>query len=163
MDLPVAVFVAIVAASVVVGILLATLVDRWRRYRKDQRDAAAVEEAAVLRAELDEAVRSSRRELEKSNTMRAERDRALAQVEQLTAELEAACRRISEQADEVALTRREADDLRTRFSDIVGLEAEIAAYRALAARVPELERRLAAAEGTPRDVIDLRAGAEARD
>ena len=50
---------------------------------------------------------------------------------------------------------RTAAELQATFSDIVGLENEIASLRVIAARVPELQRQLdeATADG---QVIDLR-------
>lgn len=64
---------------------------------------------------------------------------------------------IQARTDDAAVARRQADQLRSRFADIAGLEAEIASLRVIAARVPDLQRRIAEYE-TAGEVVDLREG-----
>ena len=161
MELSIALFVLLVVAALIVGCGLGLFLAK-RRARFDQ--ASGQDDApqtAVLKAELDEAVRGSRREVQQRHALRSELD-------DVEASLAATARRLVEREealrvaeDRVAIAEREATALRSHFGDIVGLESENTTLRAIAARVPELEARIAALDTEP-PVIDLREGVARR-
>ncbi len=115
----------------------------------------------MMRAEVDEAIRTARREVQ-------QRQKLAVELEAAAAELAAATRRSDEAEDalrvaqdQLAGAERDASMLRANFRDVVGLESENTTLRAIAARVPELEARLEAVADQPQ-VIDLREGSPRR-
>ena len=78
-----------------------------------------------------------------------------AQIEALRADLHDAEQRHVRDEDRIVVAERKADEFQAKFSDIVGLENEIASLRVVAARVPELQRRIDELSGDDH-VIDLR-------
>jgi predicted nuclease with TOPRIM domain len=161
MELSVALFVLLLVAAALVGAGLGTGVHRWRAGHERSADQQLAQKTAALKADLDEAIRASRRELQQREALRAELDEAhtdMAKTARRLAEVEEALQ-LAE--DRRAVVEREAKTLRTQFRDVVGLESENTTLRALAARVPELEARLAASDIEPQ-VIDLREGSGRR-
>jgi chromosome segregation ATPase len=156
MELAVAVFVLIVVGATLAGVVAGGLVVRWRAGRRNQQAARTEERAAVLKTELDATRRAKRREKNKSDRLQSELADAATEIERLETALAEAARQVDGQADDVAVASRKLQEFQTRFSDIVGLEADIATLRVIAARVPELERRLAEYESNDSEVIDLR-------
>ena len=156
MELAVEVFVLVVVGATVAGAIIGGLMVRWRKGRRNRQTARAEERAAVLKAELDATRRAKRREKNKRDRLDSELASATSEIERLRAKLETAAQEMDDQADDVAVASRELRDFQARFSDIVGLEADIATFRVIAARVPELERRLAELEAQEVDIIDLR-------
>ncbi len=156
MELAVVVFVLIVVGATLAGVVVGGLVVRWRAGRRSQQAARAEERAAVLKTELDATRRAKRREKNKCDRLQSELADAASEIERLETGLAEAARQVDGQADDVAVASRKLQEFQTRFSDIVGLEADIATLRVIAARVPELERRLAECEANESEVIDLR-------
>ncbi len=156
MELATSLFVLIVAGAALAGTVLGGLVVRWRMGRRRIQTARAEERVAVLKTELDATRRAKRREKNKGDRLQTELTDTTAEVERLEAELEVAAREMDGQADEAAVASHELREFKAKFSDIVGLEADIATLRVMAAQVPELERRLAECEGDGSEVIDLR-------
>lgn len=149
-------FVAIVAGAALAGILVTLLATRRSRSAARKVHRQMRETIASTQAELDDAVAVSRRELTTSNELRLERDTAAAEVIRLRARLDELSTQIDRERDRGSQAIRELEEIRRQFSDIAGLEAEIAILRVIAARVPELEGRLAELEAPPADDIDLR-------
>ena len=158
MEMSVALFVFLLIGAALVGFLLGGSVARWRNAHQSRVAGTGAERNAALQAELDDAVRTSRRELQARNRLRRDLDDAKAELTRLRAELAATAEELELASTKATIADREAADLKARFSDIVGLEAENTTLRVLAARIPELERRLAELEPEGPQVIDLREG-----
>ncbi|MEM7288388.1 MAG: hypothetical protein AAF480_18735 [Actinomycetota bacterium] len=155
MELSVAVLVLCLVGAAIVGFGVAHVLHRLRSRRRRLDEARTEDRLGAIELELDDAIHRSRRELQRSNRLRVERDDAREEIEELRADLHEAEQRQVRDEDRIAVAERHADEFRARFSDIVGLENEIASLRVIAARVPELQRRLDDLTGDDR-VIDLR-------
>ncbi|MGI9622580.1 MAG: hypothetical protein ACR2PK_07065 [Acidimicrobiales bacterium] len=153
MELPVAVFVVIAVGAVALGLLTGWVASRWY-----QRNHVAPKDETAASRETDEPGTpvgpddggNSAREL------RSELDEAEARLDRLEVQLRARDEELVRVGDEAAIAKRELADFKARFSDIVGLEAENSTLRLIAARVPDLERRVAELERDSPRVIDLR-------
>lgn len=151
----------IAAGSALVGGLIAALfgVRNRRAARRVHRDMR--QSITTAQAELDDAVAALQREQTRANEFRLDRDTASAEAMRLRAQLEELTRQLDRERDRAAVAGRQLADFQARFTDIVGLEAEIATLRVIAERVPTLERRLAELEGTPNPSRALRPPSDA--
>ena len=158
MDLPVALFVLFLCGAAIIGLGAGVAIGRWRGARIGRTGGDGAQRQAVLKAELDDAVRTSRREVQGRNRLRAELDDVSAELADNTKSLITTRAELEQVTDRATVATREAGELRARLTDIVGLEAENATLRVIVARVPSLEQRLAECEPTGPEVIDLREG-----
>ncbi len=157
MELSAAFWVLSLIGAGIIGFLVAQAVERLKRRHRTDEDSKASERLATIELELDDAIHRSRRELQRSNRLRTERDEARTELEAVRADLYDAHQQQQLDQDRIAVAERRADEFEARFSDIVGLENEIASLRVVASRVPELERRVAElADAADGDIIDLR-------
>ena len=155
MEMSVALWVLSLIGAAIVGFVVSHVVHRLRARRQRAEESRTADRLHTVELELDDAIHRSRRELQRSNRLTVERDEARAEIEALQADLHDAEQRGIRDADRIVVAERKAAEFQAKFSDIVGLENEIASLRVIAARVPELQRRLdeATADG---QVIDLR-------
>lgn len=158
MEMSVALFVVLLIGAVLTGFLLGSAVAKWRSAHRSRVAGSGAERNAALQAELDDAVRSLRHELQTRKQLNRDLDDARAELTRVRADLAAATEDLEVARAKATIADREAAVLRDRFSDIVGLEAENATLRVLAAQIPDLERRLAECEPDGPEVIDLREG-----
>ena len=155
MELSVALWVLSLVGAAIVGFFVSHLVHRLRARKTHAAETRTAERLGTVELELDDAIHRSRRELQRSNRLRVERDDARSEIEALRADLYDAEQRHVRDEDRIAVAERKADEFHAKFSDIVGLENEIASLRVVAAKVPELQRRLDELLGDGQ-VIDLR-------
>lgn len=154
MELSVALFVLCLVGAAIVGFVASHLVHRLKSRHQRLAESRTADRLGTIELELDDAIHRSRRELQRSNRLRVERDEARAEIEALRADLHDAEQRQILDEDRIAVAERKAAEFTAKFSDIVGLENEIASLRVIAARVPELQQRID--ELTDGQVIDLR-------
>lgn len=152
----VVVLVLFLVGAAIVG--LGVDAGRWRSTRAIRAAGSGAERQAVLKAELDDAVRTSRRELQARNRLQSELDDVSAELADTSKSLVTTRAELEQMTDQATVATREAGELRARFTDIVGLEAENTTLRVIAAEVPDLKRRLADCEPDGPEVIDLREG-----
>lgn len=155
MDMPVVVWVLSLIGAAIAGFVACRASHRRTSRDAGDEQSRTAERLHAVELELDDAIHRSRRELQRSNRLAVERDEARAEVDALRADLHAAEQRRLRDEDRIVVAERKADEFQKRFSDIVGLENEIASLRVIAARVPGLERRLAE-QCADDEIIDLR-------
>ena len=158
MELSAAFWVLSLIGAGILGFIAAQAVERLKRRHRTDEDGKANERLASIELELDDAIHRSRRELQRSNRLRTERDEARAELDAVRADLYDAHQQQQLDQDRIAVAERRAEEFEARFSDIVGLENELASLRVVASRVPELERRIDELShgATDSEVIDLR-------
>ncbi len=148
-------FAVALCGAAVAGAGLAWL---WNRRREAQHAAELSQlKTRATRAESDahDASVASRRSAQQVEDLTAKLDNLLSDHDQLKAELDHANTQLQRHNAHANVTAAQLLEFEKRFSDVVGLESEIATLRVIASRVPELERRLTEATGDE-TVIDLR-------
>ena len=158
MELPVALFVLFLVGIAMVGLGFGILAGRWRGTRAIRAAGSGAERQAVLKAELDDAIRTSRRELQTRNRLQSELDDVSDELADTSKALVTIRAELEQMTDQATVATRDAGELRARFTDIVGLEAENTTLHVIAAQVPDLKRRLADCEPSGPEVTDLREG-----
>lgn len=155
MEMSVALWVLSLVGAAIAGFILSHLVHRLRARHRHAEDSRLASRLSTLELELDDAIHRSRRELQRANRLSVERDEARSEIDALRADLHDAEQRHIRDGDRIVVAERKADEFQAKFSDIVGLENEIASLRVVAAKVPELQRRVdeLTSDG---HVIDLR-------
>lgn len=157
-DIPVWLFVVITAGAPALGVLVTLVATRRSRRAARKVHRQMRETLTSTQAELDDAVATARRELTRANELRLERDTHAAELERLRGSLEDLRLQLDRERDRVNTLTGELATFRSRFTDIVGLESEMAILRVIAARVPALEERIAELESDS-TATDLRHGA----
>lgn len=155
MEISVALWVLSLVGAAIVGFAVSDLVHRLRARHRRAEESRTADRLNTVELELDDAIHRSRRELQRANRLAVERDEARTEIEALRADLHDAEQRHVRDEDRIVVAERKADEFQAKFSDIVGLENEIASLRVVAARVPELQRRIDELSGDDH-VIDLR-------
>lgn len=154
-DLPVWVFVLIVVGATLGGGFLGAALMSLRDRDRTAAHRDNLDNLRRLEVELHDAHTASRHELDRTSELRTELDRSKTETDRLGELVEMTNQRIEVLSAEGRSAAGKLADFQTRFSDIVGLEAEIAALRVIAARVPGLDRRIAELDPSP-EVVDLR-------
>lgn len=160
MTIEVWLFVVLLAVALLVGAAIALLGARRRVQQHAADQQRALDKLTRAEAEAHEA----RVQISRGKVVADELEATLAtlQADLVGVEAERDAARVDLERLHVgaSATDRQLSDFRERFTDVVGLESEVATLRVIAARVPALEAELSALRAAEEAAADPRSDEE---